>query len=263
MIFSHEEMTHWERLVIRHWRQVWLEHIWQHHQHHQRNSISWFWKSKDRRESSLLTDHLHHHRWSRTHCRQDVSKRGLKCSELQIQREATNHWKTISDELYWLQNVDEYLYWKDMNTSHQADSKDCHNTEWHERFIQVRTSLSSLTSIAVTWIHDHSRHHWCAEQVRRWERTSKATKEESTIEDNRDCAMSQARERTRAYWLRAEQTQNQSSLQTLFRLRQRSIASLISKMFSLWRQTSSSRLLSSVCSSRACEEMQRQRQNKA
>ncbi len=243
--------------MIHHWRQVWLEHTWQRHRHHQQNSIFWFWKSKDRCESSLLTDHLHHHRWSRTHCRQDISKRDLRYSELQIQREVTNHWETISDELYQLQNVNEYLYWKGMNTSRQADSKDRHNTEWHERFIQVRTSLSSLTSIAVRSIHDHSRHHWCAEQVRRWERTSKATREESIIEDNRDCAISQARKRTWAYWSRAEQMQNQSSLQMLFRLRQWSIASSISKMFSLWRQTSSSQLLSSVCSSRACEEMQR------
>ncbi len=34
-------------------------------------------------------------------------------------------------------------------------------------------------------------------------------------------------------------------------------------MFSLWRWTSFSQLFSSVCSLKACEEMQRQRQNKA
>ncbi len=82
------------------------------------------------------------------------------------------------------------------------------NTKWHEQFIQVRTSLSSFTSITVRWIHDHSRHHWCTKQVKHWKRTSKATREESTIENNRDCVISQVRKRTWAYWSRAEQTQN-------------------------------------------------------
>ena len=36
-----------------------------------------------------------------------------------------------------------------MNTSHQIDLKDRCNTERHEQFIQVRTLLSSLTSITV------------------------------------------------------------------------------------------------------------------
>ncbi len=83
-----------------------------------------------------------------------------------------------------------------MNTSRQADSKDHHNTEWHKQFIQVKTLLSSLTSIAVRWIYNHSRCHWCAEQVRCWKRTSKVIKEESIIENNRDCVMSQARKWT-------------------------------------------------------------------
>ncbi len=50
-----------------------------------------FKSQKIKCESSLLTDHLHYHWWSRIHCRQDISKRDLKYFELQIQRKVTNH----------------------------------------------------------------------------------------------------------------------------------------------------------------------------
>jgi len=58
----------------------------------------------------ILTYYLYKCRWSRISNEQNQCKECLRCAKVQVQEEAVDDWETISDEVYWVQNVREHVH---------------------------------------------------------------------------------------------------------------------------------------------------------
>ncbi len=63
-----------------------------------------------------MTYYLYEYRWLRISDEQNQHKECLKCAKVQVQEEAADDWETISDEVYWVQNVRECVHWRSMNS---------------------------------------------------------------------------------------------------------------------------------------------------